>query len=83
VTDVHGRRKDPDQLTVYQVRLQGHLGRVWSDSFAGLNIVLEENGDTLLIGQLDQAALHGLLKRVRDLGMPLVSVKRVEPSQAS
>jgi hypothetical protein len=70
----------PDQSKVYQIRLKGHLGSQWADWFEGLTITLEEDGDTLLIGPVvDQAALHGLLKKVRDLGMPLVSVNPVEP----
>ena len=65
---------------VYEIRLKGHLDNRWSDWFGGLTITLEENGDTLLTGPvIDQAALHGLLKKVRDLGMPLVSVCPVEP----
>jgi hypothetical protein len=73
---------DPGQPLVYEIRLKGHLGRQWTDWFEGLAITLENNGDTLLTGLVvDQAALHGLLKRVRDLGMPLVSVSPVKPSQ--
>ena len=71
---------DPSQPVVYQIRLKGHLSSQWSDWFEGLTITLEDNGDTLLTGPVvDQAALHGLLKKVRDLGMPLVSVSPVEP----
>ncbi len=69
---------------VYQIRIKGHLGPQWTDWFGGLSITLEENGDTFLTGPVvDQAALHGLLKKVRDLGMPLLSVNRVEPGQAN
>jgi hypothetical protein len=67
---------------VYQIRIEGHLNSQSSDWFEGLTITLEEDGDTLLSGPLkDQAALHGLLKKVRDLGMILVSVCPVEPGQ--
>jgi hypothetical protein len=69
----------PNQPVVYQIRLKGHLSSQWTDWFEGLTITLEQDGDTLLTGPLvDQAALHGLLKKVRDLGMPLVSVNRVQ-----
>ena len=69
-----------DQPMVYQIRVKGHLGRQWTNWFEGLTITLEDNGDTLLTGPVvDQAALHGLLKRVRDLGMPLISAIRVKP----
>ena len=67
------------QPLVYQIRIKGHLGREWTDWFEGLTITLEDNGDTLLTGPVvDQAALHGLLRKVRDLGMPLVSVIDVQ-----
>jgi hypothetical protein len=74
----------PDQPTTYQVRIKGHLGPEWTDWFGGLAITLENNGDTLLTGLVvDQAALHGLLRRVRDLGMPLVSVSRMKGGETS
>jgi hypothetical protein len=70
-------------LEYYEIRLKGHLDSQWTDWFGGLTITLEEDGNTLLTGPVvDQAALHGLLKKVRDLGMPLVSVSPVKPGQA-
>jgi hypothetical protein len=72
-------KTNSDQPAVYQIRVKGHLGHEWTDWFEGLTITLEEDGDTLLTGPVvDQAALHGLLKKVRDLGMPLVSVCPLE-----
>jgi hypothetical protein len=80
MTDELNPKTGPSQPTIYQIRLKGHLGREWANQFGGMTIALEANGDTLLTGPVaDQAALHGLLKRVRDLGMPLVSVNSVEP----
>ena len=74
---------DPGQPMVYQIRIKGHLGRQWTDWFGGLTITLEDNGETLLTGPVvDQAALHGLLTKVRDVAMPLLSVVRVTPGQA-
>ena len=68
---------------VYQIRVKGHLGHQWADWFEGLTITLEENGETLVTGPVvDQAALHGLLRRVRDLGVPLLSVIRLTPGDA-
>jgi hypothetical protein len=76
-------KTDSGQSMVYQIKVKGHLGHQWTDWFDGLTITLEEGGDTLLTGSVvDQAALHGLLKKVRDLGMPLLSVNRVKPGQA-
>jgi hypothetical protein len=72
----------PSQTVVYQIRLRGHLDSQWTGWFEGLTIMLEEDGSTLLTGPLvDQAALHGLLKKVRDLGMPLVSVSQIQPDE--
>jgi hypothetical protein len=71
---------DPGQPMVYQIRVKSHLGSDWTDWFEGLTITREDNGDTLLTGTVvDQSALHGLLKKVRDLGLPLLSVIHVEP----
>jgi hypothetical protein len=76
-------KTNSDQPVVYQIRIKGHLGREWTDWFEDLTITLEDNGDTLLTGSVvDQAALHGLLKKVRDLGLPLVSVSPLENGQA-
>ena len=64
----------------YEIRLKGHLEARWLKWFDGLAITLDENGNTLLSGLVaDQAALHGLLKKVRDVGLPLLSVNSVEP----
>jgi hypothetical protein len=73
-----GAGYDADQPLIYQVRIKGHLGQQWLDWFEGLTITLEADGNTLLTGPVrDQSALHGILKKVRDLGMPLLSVKSV------
>jgi len=72
-------KNSPGQPIIYQIRLRGHLGRQWTDWFEGLTITLEDNGDTLVTGPVvDQAALFGLLRKVRDLGMPLISVIHVQ-----
>lgn len=74
---------DPSNPMVYQIRIKGHLGRQWTDWFEGLTVTREDEGYTLLTGPVvDQAALYGLLRKVRDLGMPLLSVNRVEAGQA-
>ena len=73
---------EPSQPLVYEIRIKGHLDQQWTEWFEGLTITLEDNGDTLLTGHVvDQAALHGLLRKVRDLGMPLLSVDSVKPDQ--
>jgi hypothetical protein len=73
---------DATQPVVYQIRVKGHLGPQWEEWFGGVTITLEDNGDTLLSGPVvDQAALHGLLKKVRDLGIPLISVSPVDASR--
>ena len=71
---------DLNQPMVYQIRIRGHLSPRWTDWFEGMTITLEDNGETLLTGPVvDQAALHGLLRKVRDLGMPLISAIHVKP----
>lgn len=73
------RTTDRSRPIVYQIRIAGHLGSQWADWFGGLAITRQDNGETLLTGPVvDQAALHGLLKKVRDLGIPLISVVPIE-----
>jgi hypothetical protein len=75
---------DQYELGLYEIRLKGHLDDKWADWFEGLTMTREDNGETVLRGSVvDQAALHGLLRKVRDLGVPLLSVMRVEPKQAN
>jgi hypothetical protein len=74
--------EDHDPPMLYEIRVKGHLDERWADWFGGLTITLEEGGNTLLTGPvIDQAALHGLLKKVRDLGMSLLSVNQKEKAQ--
>jgi hypothetical protein len=70
---------DPRQAGRYQIRLKGHLDDRWASWFDGLSLSRERDGSTTLQGSIpDQAALHGLLQRVRDTGLPLVSVIRLD-----
>ena len=79
MTDEQKSNPDADQRIVYQIRIKGHLGSQWTNWFEGLTVTLEEEGSTLLSGPVvDQSALHGILKKIRDLGMPLLSVNSVE-----
>jgi len=72
-----------DEPALYEIRIKGHLDDRWAARFDGLAITREDSGDTLLTGPVaDQAALHGLLRKVRDVGTPLLSVTRVPPDQA-
>ena len=82
MSERHASTQDHYESGIYEIRIKGHLDDKWADRFEGLTITLEVDGDTLLTGPvIDQAALHGLLKKVRDLGMPLISVSPVEPGQ--
>lgn len=83
MTNTRNPQPDLAQSPVYQIRLAGHLGDQWAGWFGGLVITLPGNGDTLLTGTVvDQAALFGLLRKVRDAGIPLLAVNRIQPSQA-
>ncbi|GCE29785.1 hypothetical protein KDA_52690 [Dictyobacter alpinus] len=78
----HASIEDHHEPERYEIRIQGHLDDKWADWFDGLTIRREDNGETLLTGPVvDQAALHGVLRKVRDLGLPLLSVSRVRPGQ--
>jgi len=70
----------PDAWT-YEIRLAGHLESRWATWFDGLGVAIDPDGTTVLLGELpDQSALHGVLQRARDLGLPLVSVRRLDPN---
>ena len=76
----YGSTNDHYEPGLYEIRIKGHLDDKWADWFEGLTITLEDNGVTLLRGLVvDQAALYGLLRKVRDLGMPLLAVNRDYP----
>jgi hypothetical protein len=71
-----------ERPTHYEIRIEGHLGASWASWFEGLDLRHAENGETVLSGTLvDQSALHGVLMRIRDLGLPLVAVSRVKEAE--
>ncbi len=79
MSNAGGSNRETSQPMIYQIRIKGHLGRQWADGFEELNITLEDEGTTLLTGPVvDQAALHGILRRIRDLGVALLSVNTVD-----
>ena len=79
----HASIEDYHEPGLYEIRIKGHLDNRWADWFEGLTITLEDNGETLLTGPVvDQAALYGLLRKVRDVAMPLLSVVCMKPDQA-
>ncbi len=83
MSDTHAAKEDRDERARYEIRLKGHLDVRWGDRFDGMRFTHERDGTTILAGSvIDQAALYGLLRKVRDLGLPLVSVIQVEPKQA-
>ena len=78
MSETNKATEEDDEPGLYEIRIKGHLDNRWADWFDGLTLMREENGETLLTGLVvDQAALHGLLRKVRDLGLPLVSVIHV------
>lgn len=84
MSNKHHFQSNQSQPMIYQIRLKGYLDRQWTDWFDGLTITLEENGETLLTGPvIDQAALHGLLKKVRDLGMTLLSINQTPSDETN
>lgn len=71
-----------DKPAIYEIKVQEHLNEKWSDYFDGFTITPQGDDETLLTGPVaDQAALHGLLGKIRDLGLPLLSVKRVDSEE--
>jgi hypothetical protein len=82
MTERHTTTGDPYESGRYEIRLAGHLDTRWASWFDGMTVAHEDSAITVLSGEIaDQAALHGLLQRVRDLGVPLISVERVDPDR--
>jgi hypothetical protein len=80
---IHPSTEDHHEPGQYEIRLKGHLDTRWADQFAGLSFTHASDGTTILAGPVvDQAALYGLLRKVRDLGLPLVSVILIDPKPA-
>ncbi len=83
MSDAHGATEEYHEPGLYKIRLKGHLDERWAERFEGLTLSHDGNGTTILVGQVvDQAALYGLLRKVRDLGLPLLSVVHIGPEQA-
>ncbi len=83
MSEQNAATEDQHELGIYEIRIKGHLDERWADRFDGLRFNHESDGTTILFGPvIDQAALHGLLRKVRDLGLPLISVIQVDPRQA-
>ncbi len=85
MSNTRGPDGEINQPMIYQIRVEGHLGRQWANRFEELNITLKDDGTTLLTGPVvDQAALHGILRRIRDLGITLISINSVDaPTNSS
>jgi hypothetical protein len=83
MSETHGSTDDHHEPSLYEIRVKGHLDDRWAERFEGLSFGYESDGTTLLSGPVvDQAALHGLLRKVRDLGMPLISVIQVDSNRS-
>lgn len=83
MSEADASTEDHHEPRRYEIRLKGHLDARWTDWFEGLSLTHASDGTTMLSGAVvDQAALYGVLRKVRDLGLPLVSVIRVEPEPA-
>lgn len=83
MSETYTAPEEHDEPGLYEIRIKGLLADRWAARFEGMSLTREENGYTLLTGSVvDQAALHGLLRKVRDLGMPLISVTRIRSGQA-
>ena len=83
MSNQHVSTEDDHEAGRYEIRLQGHLAARWAERFAGLSFTHARDGTTILAGPVvDQAALYGVLRKVRDLGLPLLSVMQVERNQA-
>ena len=79
MSEPHVATEDQTEPGRYEIRIKGHLDARWADRFEGLSLTRESDGTTILTGRVvDQPALYGLLRKVRDLGLPLVSVRHVE-----
>jgi hypothetical protein len=83
MSETYVSKEEYDESALYEIRMEGHLDDRWADRFDGLTLTREENSVTLLTGTVvDQAALHGLLRKVRNLGTHLLSVTRLQPESA-
>jgi hypothetical protein len=84
MSTAHEAPEDRNEPELYEIRIRGHLDDRWADWFEGLTITREAGGETRLSGPVaDQAALHGLLRKVRDLGLPLLSVAQIGPEKSN
>ena len=82
MSETHASTEQHYEPELYEIRIKGHLDDRWADWFEGLTFTHESDGTTLLDGLLtDQAALHGVLNRIRDLGLPIISVQLVRPAR--